>query len=640
MLTVIRERATGWIAWAIVILITIPFALWGINSYFEGGSEISVAAVNGEEITLYAYQEELQARTQLMRERLGESFNPEVVNAFGLKRSVLDNMINSQLLQQYTKDNNFRISDDQLGAMIQGIEVFQVDGKFNLQQYRSVLEANRYTLQSFEQAQRASETINQLRTGIIDTAFVTSDELERVLALQEQTRIVKYALIEAESFNDQVEVSDQEVGDYYSENLEDFMTEAKVKVNYIELGIAGLSEGLSPAEEEISALYEETKGRYRSAESRRASHILIAVDADAAAEDRQEKLRQAEEILGQARSGADFVGLVEQYSEDPGSMNNGGDLGVIALGQMVKPFEDAVYAMNEGDIEGLVETRFGYHIISLTELREEKQQPLSEVRDQVEAELRKARAEDVFVELAESFKNLVFEYPDDISVTAEGLGLPVQTSDWFTENSGQGVAEEAKVRTAAFSEDVLIDNLISPAIEIGFDQLVAVQKHEYEPVVQRKLEEVREGVLATIRNEKSRQQVLSTGAEYLSTLEGMHPASGDWDAFAEEKELVISDLPERRNEISFELSALAESVYASPRPQDGEIKIGGVPLDNGNYALYRISAVKDGNPDDVDETVRADMSQRLVKRDGGELYLGFSAILRENAEVAIFEDQL
>ena len=640
MLTAIREKATGWLAWVIVILITIPFALWGINSYFEGGSELSVATVNGEDISVYTYQEDLALQTRLLSERLGANFDPELLNTLGIRQRVLDNLINNRLLYQYVGEHNFRISDNQLTQLIQNHESFQVDGKFNLAQYEAILNANQFTPQSFEQYQRVNEAVSQLRIGISGSAFVTEFEKNRLLALQGQSRTGRYAVIEADSYLESIQVDDNEIQAYYDRNLERYQNVARIKVNYIELSTDALMEHVTPAEEEIVDWYEDTKGRYRTAENRRASHILISVSATASDQEKQEKLDQANDILQRANSGEDFASLAEQYSDDPGSSQNGGDLGIVARNQMVKPFEDAVYSMLEGDIQGPVETRFGYHVIKLTELKEGEQQTLDEVREEVSREVQQAQAENLFADLAESFKNLVFEDPENLTTAADELDLPIQVSDWFTQTSGGGVATDAQVRRAAFSEDVLTDNLVSPAVEIGFDKLVAVQKLEYEPVSPKSLDSVKGEVIAAIKQEKSQQEVLELGSGYLTELEKMNLTGAAWDEFVSDKGLESLALPLRKLDAPPALTNLADAVFAFPRPAEGQVGSGGIALGDGSYVLFIVEEVTNALPGDVDEALKTSLTQQLVSRDGNELYNQFSQMLRDKAEIMVYEDQL
>ncbi len=641
MLTAIKQRATGWVAWAIVILITIPFALWGINSYFEGEAEISVASVNGERLPLYAYQDSLQNRAQVLRQQMGDSFDPEMLESLPVRRSVLDSMIDQTIMDQYIAEQGFRISDEQLNRTIHNAEIFQTDGQFDPMQYQSVLAANRYTPQLYEEVERINQAASQVRMGIVNSAFALDAEVDRLLAIQQQQRDIQYALLEVQKLAGDIEVSEDEVKDYHDNNSEDFVSPARMKIRFVELDVESLSSVMSPDDQQIAGFYEENKGRYQTAESRRARHILVAVNDSATDEEREEKLDLANELLKRLESGEDFAELAEQYSDDPGSRSNGGDLGVIARGQMVAPFEDAVYRMSEGDIEGPVETQYGYHVINLVELTEVQQQTLEEAREGVIDELRDILAEQRFAELAEPFMNLVFEHPESLELVSEELGLTIEESDWFTETSGDGVASEVKVRRAAFSEEVLNESLVSQPIEIGFDRIIAIQKLEYEPAMAQSMDSVRDEIVSILRDEHARQEVLSLGREYLQMLDEMEATSRTWVEFAEDKGLDIMDLTfSGRFEVPSDRRALGEAVYASVRPQEGEVLFGGAILSNGDYALYKLDSVTDGVIDEIDDATRQAFSNRLVFGEGAGMMSGLSKLLRDQAEIEVFEDRL
>lgn len=640
MLTAIRDRATGWIAWVIVIILVIPFALWGINSYFEGGSELSVAKVNGEDISANTYQNDLQLQTQNLSQRLGANFDPQLLETLGIRERVLDNLIDNRVLSQYTDENNFRISDQQLSAFIQQQPSFQVDGKFNLQQYETVLAANRFTPQGFEQYQRINQTVTQLSDGISQTGFATERDIQLLASLQEQERKASYAVIKADRFVDEIEVTEQQIAEYYDRNSDQYQNPARVQVEYIELGVEALRETIDPTEDEIAALYEETKGRFKTAESRRASHILVSVPRTASDEEKQEKRTLVNDLLAQINAGTDFSSLAEAYSDDPGSKANGGDLGIVARDQMVKPFEDAVFSMELDEVRGPVETQFGYHLIKLTELAEEEQQPLEAVRDQVVEEAASIQAEDLFAELAESFKNLVFEDPENLTTAADELDLPIQTSEWFTEVEGAGIAELALVRNAAFSEDVLNDNLVSPAVEIGFDRLIAVKKLDYEAQHTKPLDEVRDQIISRIQSEASQAKVLELGAKMLDEIDSIAPNQTSWDTYIVDKELSSTVMPAKKQDVAAELSLFAEKVFSENVPAAGKARFGGIALANGDYALYSLESVSLADTASVDEAVLSNIRARLESRDGSEMYIQFQSLLRENAEIQIYEEQL
>lgn len=640
MLTAIRERATGWIAWVIVFFITIPFALWGINSYFQGTNEIAVATVNGEEISSSAYQRELAVQRRSLIDRFGSDFDPALLDNLNIKKQVVEGLVDRELLTQFVNTQNIRLSDEQLRERIQTSLESLGEGKFNQTQYMQLLSANGWSVQSFEQSQRRSGAVNQFQQGIVDSSFFTTRERDQLLLLNQQSRIAQYAVLKANKFAQEFEVTDADVQAYYEENISRYQTESRIKVDYIELSVESLSPSITPNEEEINALYEENKGQYKQAANREASHILVSVNQSASADEKQNKLELANDILQQANQDEDFAALAQQYSDDPGSKEKGGDLGVIVRGQMVKPFEEAVFEMVEGEIKGPIESQFGYHIIKLTSLSEEYQQTLDQVRDQVLEEAVELQAERLFAELAESFKNVVFEDPDNLTTAADEMNLPIQSSDWFTASQGGGIAEDAALRRAAFSEDVLNENLVSPAIEIGFDKLIAVQKSEYEEAHSKPVEEVKGDIIATIKFEKSQSKLKQISPDLLSVLKSSVHNKASWEEFIQQHDLDALTLADKRAEIPENLAQVGDIVFTLPVPQGGEVQFAGVTLNNGDYVLVALEQVKAGELAVADDAQRTMVQQQLLERDGSTMFNQFRVWLKRNADITILEQQL
>ena len=611
----------------------LTFALFGISSYLEGANEIPVATVNGEEISIYTFQNELARQRQLLRSQLGANFDPELLESLNIRNQVVESLIGSRLLNQYVTDQNYRLSDAQLSERIRNNPAFQSDGQFDAETYRNILASNGLSTQGYEAIERQNGITSQLRQSIAESSFVLNSDIDKLAKLQQQIRVADYLVIPGNKFYEEVEITDSDIQKYFDENPDDFQTEARMKVDYVELSVESLAEEITPSEDDIQEIWDYASGQYKTAESRKASHILFSVSGSATDEERQAIREKAEGVLQEARSGADFAELASTHSEDPGSSSNGGDLGVIAEGQMVKPFEDAVFSMEQDEISDLVETRFGFHIIKLTELVAERQQDLEEVREEITAEAKRVQAENLYAELGESFQNLVFEQPDSLQGVADELGLEVKTSGWFTLAAGGGIAQEASVRRAAFAEDVLEDNLNSQAIEIGFERMISVRKSEYEDSRANTLDEVRARITDILKRSGSVDQVAELGESWLQTARssGLNSIQDD--------DALVQTLPESKSEVPAALRELGNAVYAA-NPTDGSSIIEGVAMENGDYAIFELKEVKDIDPTSIDESVRTRLRQQLLSRNGNSLYQNMSELLRDLADVSIDSEQL
>ncbi len=637
MLTQIRERATGWLAWVIVVLITIPFALWGIQSYFENSSGAPVATVNGEEIPLYDFQNELSRQRRIPVPQADGSLKMGGPDDPAMRAEVVESMIRNRLVTQYVREHNYRLSDDGLKQRIESESSFLRDGKFDPALYRDLLRSNGLTPQSYEATTRQNAAAQQLVSSLIDSSFATEQEMNRLLALQTQTRKTDYMILPANRFEDEIDIDDAEAEQYYRDNLSAYEAPARMKVNYIELSVENLAQGVEPSDAEISDTYEQSSERYKHAEIRKASHILFNTESSESDAERDEILARAEEVLVEAQAGADFADLAARHSDDPGSKEKGGDLGVVARGQMVPPFEEAVFDMTDGEIRGPIETRFGYHIIKLTELTEEQQKSLQEVREEVAVEARRIQAENQFAELGEAFRNLVFEDPESLASAADEIGMTIQQSDWFTQSSGDGVLAEAPVRDAAFGEDVLNDDLNSPAIELGFDRMVAVRKADYEAAHPKSFEEVRDEIKQHLKFRQSSEQTRELGGKLVADL---NAAQLGWDDLPAQQKLEIEALAERRDEVPENLAALGEAVFSLPTPAPETVVYNGVSLSNGDYAIYALKEVARGTPEDADESRRTALREQLLARDGSGMYQRLQDMIRQGADVTIDRQQI
>ncbi len=638
MLTEIRSRATGWIAWFIVILITIPFALWGINSYFEGADAITVASVNGEDIEQQTYRYALEDQRSRLSRLFGSNVDPNLANSPEFKKRVVNGLIDQILLSSDADVRGYRISNEQLNQFIQSAPQFQRDGQFASDLYESSVRTQGYQLGDFERRLRQQHVADQIRIGFTDSEFVTDNDLDGLLRLVLQRREFDYTVIKPQHFMEQIEITDAEIENQYQENPELYQHPEKVKVQFVRLAVADIAKGITPGEDELRQAYETSQARYRAPEQRRVSHILIAVKQDADEEAKNAALEEALSLTQQARSGVDFEDLAKQHSDDPGSAAKGGDLGVIAEGVMVKPFEDAAYQMQQGEISDPVTTRFGYHVIKITELVPESVKPFAEIRGQLEQEERKRLAEVQFIEHAETFRNLAYEQPDSLEPVAEELGLSLQTSDWFSAETGTGIAANQRIRDAAFADDVFVEGLNSETIEIDVNTLVALRKLESRPAALIPLPEVRDQIAETLKQERARERVAQLGGELLDMLQ----QGSAWDALMQEHGLEVAQSSQTRIEqTSTPSREIVEAVFKSPRPKADEPPVrGGVNTATGDYALFQVRSIEDGDPERADKEVVDRYRSVLSRRRGYDYFLSYQNGLRTAADIKIFEDQL
>ena len=637
MLVAIRERATGWIAWALVILITIPFALWGINSYFEGDSKVVVATVNGVDLEQRAYQQALSDHRRSLVQIMGRNVDAEYFSSQAFKLQVLESLIDSNLQAEYLRERGYRVTDEQLVSRIRSIETFQSDGVFDTDRYETLVRNAGLSVEGFEQQQRQQGALEQLRMGLSETAFVMPATIDRAIELLNQRRSASYAVLGVEKFSHSAAVDAAAVRAEYDNNPDRYVNPAEIQVDYLRLSVVDLAQQISVDEDSLKSYYDMNTAQFSRPGSRRASHILISVAADASADVVDATRTQAAGLVLRARAGEDFEQLAREHSGDTGSAGRGGDLGVIRPGTMALPFEEAVFALDQGEVSEPVRTDYGWHVIRLTDLRENETKPFTVVRDEIRAVLAREAAEEQFLALAEDFQNIVFEQPGSLEPAADILGLPIERSEWFSRATGTGMAKSVVVRQAAFSDEVRVDRLNSEMLEVDSDTLVAVRYADFREQRKQAFEEVRQG----IESELVARTALHAQETAAQALIDALRSGANWHEALAEHQLESHELPQDPAKLFGSIEqGVAMAVFSSPVPSPGGATYGGQRLDSTRYTVFQLEEVIPGNPADVKPAERQQVEDLIAARGGEELLSGLRRTLRSAAQIEVFEENL
>ncbi len=587
MLQAIRDKVTGWIAYGIIFLISIPFALWGVNSYFGGGELPPAAIVNGEEISA----RDLDQAYANYRQRLLQLFGGNIPESFGnetrLRSQVREQIIEELALRQYIETQGFRIGDDDLGRIIRDMEAFQTDGRFDPELYQAQLRSLGYSPLAFEAELRRNEALEQFRDGIVATAFTLPGQRRLYARLANQSRKVRTLSYRTDPAT--IDIGSDEIEQYYQANQAQFKTPEQLRIDYIELSLADIKEAIRVAPEDLRARYEENRAAYANPEIREASHILLKAGDD----DSDAVRARIEELRQRIVSGESFADIAREFSEDPGSADAGGNLGEIERGFMVKDFEDVLYALEVDELSEPVRTGFGWHLIKLHAIHGGEVQPLEAVRAALEDEIKTERAEGQIFDLVENLANLAYELPDSLAPAAEQLGLKLERSDWFSRFEGSGIAADDRVRQAAFAPEVLQQGLNSEAIELGEDRVVFLRVGEHRPPQQQPLDQVRERIEQQLRQARVQELNLKAGTEALARLESgdtLDAVAAEWSASIEDRGFI------ERGDAAID-AALRAHLFRMPKP-DGGPEFGGVTLANGDFAIIELSEVRTADQSD------------------------------------------
>lgn len=626
MLQAIREKAQGWIAWAIVILISIPFALWGIQEYLGVGGEPEVAVVNGEPITERMLDQRTREFRESMRATLGDNYSASMFDDAMLKPQVLDAMVEEKVLADTTLEWNLRSSDPQVRGFIASLEAFQRDGAFDQLAYETAVRNRGMTRAGFEQTVRQEMTVRQLRAGLAGSAFVTETELDTRTRLQDQKRDIAYAVVPASAYKESVTVTDQALQDFYAANVERYRVPERIRLRYLVLDAAGLAKYVEVDEPALRQYFEDHRSEFVVREERAMRHVLVAVPASADEQQVEEARNKAQGVLDRIRAGEDFAALANQFSDDPGSAANGGDLGWVERGMMVPPFEEAGFSLSSGEVSDLVRTDFGFHIVQVTDIRGGSDATFEDLRDQVETAFRKFEGENLYFDYAERLAESAYENSDSLLPASEALDLPIKTSDWLSrESRPEGVLGYPKVLNIAFSDDVLSERHNSELIEVGPQQAVVVRVGEYEPAGTPPLDEIAEVVRADFINDSASRLAAETGKKALEQL-----AAGVSLEDLARRQAWRFEHPGAVKRDSDQLPlALVTEAFGLPPLQDGP-QYAGVAAADGDYLILELRAIEGGSLDSMPVAERPLVAEQVGNQLGAtQLEYVTQSLLRE-----------
>lgn len=633
MLQAIREKAQGWIAWAIVILISIPFALWGIQEYLGVGAEPEVAVVDGDKITQRMLDERTRDFRESIRQSLGDNYSADLFEDTALKAQVLDAMVQEVVLSNNAQSWNMRISDAQARGFIGAVPAFQRAGQFDQQLYDAAVRNRGMSRAGFEQRVRQELALDQLRSGIRDTAFLTDAELATRVRLRDEERTLRYARIPAASYLDQVSASRDELRRYYDNNLQRYRTPERVKLSFILLDASSLGDLVEVTDEALRQYYEDHKAEFVAPEERAMRHILVALPAGAGDEEVARAREKADDLLRQVRGGADFATVARENSDDPGSAANGGDLGWVERGLMVPAFEEAAFALPEQGISDPVQTEFGFHIIQITAVRGGSGAGFEDLRDQVEAAYRRFEGENLYFDYAERLAESAYENAGSLMPAAEALGLQVQTSDWVTRDGVlAGALDSPKVVNAAFSDDVLVEGHNSELIELGPQQTVVVRVAEHEPAGVKGFDEHLAVIEEDFTRETASELAAQAGAKVLGELQS---GARTLSELASDHAWPLAEPGAvQRGASSVPAEILAEAFALAP-PREGSAAYAGVVSAEGDYVLIELASVQGGALQSLSDEQRPLLAERVAAQVGGAEMNYLTRSLRDRADVEL-----
>ncbi|MDR2710711.1 MAG: SurA N-terminal domain-containing protein [Burkholderiales bacterium] len=619
-------------AQVVMAIIIIPFAAWGVDSYFrDAGAGGDIAKIGDLRISPQDFSNRMTDRQNMARQQMGERYDPAMFNTPEARYEVLNQMITENLLLKKANDDYFRVSDQKVFDEINKIPAFQQDGKFSPDLYKQLLlqQAKPMTPAQFEHLVRSEFLTAPLTEAVQAGELSAVSTAERYYLLAGEKREVAMASLETADFVKQVKISDEEIEDYYTKNPQSFQSPETVSIEYVKINKAALLEKVAATDAQIHDFYESNKKRYEQPEKRNAAHILIAVAKDATGAQKEEARKKAEDVFNKAKATPDkFAALAKEFSQDPGSAAQGGELGVVAVGSFVKPFEKAIFDAKENGIVGPVETEFGYHIIKVT-IHPGRQPAFDEVKAKVASDFKQNEVGKAYAEKAGRFASMVHENTDSFDEISKKLEAPISKAEFLTRaqvaqlaNGNQQLAE------AVFSPDSLRDRQNTDAIEIGSDAIISARVIDHKATTVRPLEDVKPAIKKLMEARKAFELTRAAGEEKLAQLRQGKSVAG----LTFGKPVTIG---RQQQQLGFTADVQAEAF----RLEAGKLPAYlGAAVGQSRYTIYRVEKILLATAPEAAQ--KEATAQRLRDMKGREAMNAYLQNLRDNTKVEINQSKL
>ena len=585
MLQSIHDKLKGWLAGVVLGIIGLVFVFWGIN--WTLSAPTYAAKVNGTEVSADEVRQSYQQQLAQAERQSNGSISDAQRN--DIKKRVLDDYVNSEALVTRANKLGYRVTDQQLLQDMAQIPMFQVDGKFDYSHAVAVLRAQGRSISEVEGLFKRDVQLRQLDSALTLSSFATAAEMKQIRALTKQQRELAWLTLPAEKFAAQAVPDDAALKAYYDAHKSEYMTPETVDLHYVEISLAQLASKVNVDDAQLKAYYDEQKAKtpelFVQPEQRRVSHILLPV---ANPKDDAAVKAKVEGILKRAQAGEDFAQLAKEFSPDPGSAAQGGDLGWTERKVWVAPFADAAFSMKVDEIRGPVKTQFGYHILKLAGIQPAAVKTFEQSKADLETEYRRAQAEKLFNDAQDALADAALQNTTDIGVVARKAGLTVLEVPGFSRTDGGGaLGKVPAVIDAAFSQDVL-DGRLSSMVEVEKGRGVVLRATDHKLPQQKPLDAVRNDVVAAWKKQRGIELAAAAAADAVKRLQG----GESWDAVAKslEQAVVPPKFVSRSDQqvpLEVRTTAFGESKPAG-KPVYSEARLG-----NGDAAVIALSAVRE-----------------------------------------------
>ncbi len=622
MLQRMHDGIQSWVTWVIIILLVAALSFWGISSYFQGqgNAQEDAAKVNGQLIS----QQTLNSAYNQFRQQLQSQQALNLTVMAQLKNEVLQSLISKQLLADAATSNHFNISQQQMDAVIAQIPAFQEEGKFSEARFMGILNQMSLTPDAFMQDIRTSMLLNQLQSGIAGSAFILPGEIATGLGLLNQHRSIHYAIISSNNFANKINVPADAIQQYYQENLKDFQIPEQVKLAYIKISTQAIVNKIKPTDRQLQAFYQNNSNEYTEPARWHVAHILIrGTNADAQA--------KADKIAQQAQQGTNFAKLTSQYSDDSLTADKGGEMPWLVAGDGNNVFETAVSQLRMNQISQPFKTQYGFEIVKLLNVKPQTPKPFAEVQDQVRKAYVNQQAQKTIAGLNEQLTNATFENPNSLDNASKQLNIPIQTTNWITQQGNKtDITRDPQVLQTAFSTEVLAGNN-SDVITLDNGDLIVLRVVAHQPAEAKPLASVQNDIKNILIQQQKHQLTSASGQAVIQALQ----QGKSMQAIAAEYKLHwFTNTTLSRNSQSLD-SSIVHAAFDLPRP-DKQPSVGGVVLDNGDYAVVILTQINEITLPKIPASERQAFAMQMQRGTGVFLLTELEKYYRSQASIKIY----
>ncbi len=661
MLQTLRDKTSGWFATVVLGVLVVPFAFFGMEQYLFQRNDTFAAKIEAppawwpsapatwpvtmlwqrEEISTDEFRAEFEQLRQQQRQQQGDAFDPSQFESADNKRMVLDTLVDRRVLRMAADRSGIAVGDAQVREQIENIPAFQVDGKFDAQRYQLVLQSQvpPRTPRQFQEDVREDIKQSLIPGQVAASSFLTDAELDRLLRLTGETRDVGFVILPPAAA-DAAPVTDAEIQAWHAAHASTYRAPETVTLEYVEIDAASLDVP-PPTEDALRQRFQQQQVHAAAANQRLASHILVKVDANADEAAWKAAEAKAKQIAAQARQpGADFAALARAGSDDAGSKATGGDLGWIERGAMPKPFEDALFAMQAGQVSDPVRTESGWHVIQLREVKTGAQVTFEEMREQLAKEQADADRERAFNDLTGKLVDDVLKNPTTLESAARLAGHPVQQLGPIARGArpdpDAGLAGNTALLRAAFNETLVQDGTVSDPIEIGPNHSVLIRVAQHSPAHALPLAEVRDRVIEAIRADRAAKAADAAAAALLAEVRAGKPLQD----LATARGLALANIPGVPRGAPVPDLDVADAMFQAPAPASGKVSAGKARTADGRYVVFTVSKVTPGDPTKATPEQRIAMREQIASAAGYGEATSLVKDLRKKMKITVAEDRL